>query len=80
MVTLTMATKVENSISLVGARVGIQNGNLVLETLPLGLGARRVKRRVRVIGLVNQAKVGRSLPCVSLGVQCVATPQIYSLT
>lgn len=66
MVTLAMTTEVENSVSLVGDTVGIQDGNLVLETLPLGLGARGIEGRVRVIGLANQAKVCRGLCRVSL--------------
>lgn len=70
MVTLTMATEVENSVSLVGATVGIQPGNLVLKTLPLGFGACGIKGRVRVIGFVNQAKVCRGLRRVSFIVLC----------
>lgn len=67
MVTLTMATEVENTVSLVGDTVRIQDGNLVLETLPLGLSARGIEGRVRVIGLANQAKVCRGLRGVSFG-------------
>lgn len=62
-----MATEVENSISLVGATIGVKDGNLVLETLPLGLGARGIERRVRVVGLVNQSKVCGGLRHVSFG-------------
>jgi hypothetical protein len=80
MVTLTMATEVENSVSLVDLRMGIQSANLILETLPLGLGTRGIKGRVRVILLVNQAKVCRGLLYVSFDIQAPATLQIYRLT
>lgn len=60
-----MATEVENRESLIGSAADIQRGNLILKTLPLGLGARGIEGRVRVIGLVNQAKVCRGLRCVS---------------
>lgn len=65
MVTLAVAAEVENGVPRARVAGGVQTGDQVLESLPLGLGACGIKGSIRTIRPVNQAKIRCCLRCVS---------------